>query len=101
MLSGQDLEKLGSILFGIDPIMAMGLSSVGCGALGWLLGPFAGGAVFGLWYRRLAPEIALVRIIFCTSQDFCKSSNTLRAELLVSLLRPRGGGVPVGGRGFY
>ena len=67
ILSGQDLEKLGSILFGIDPIMAMGLSSVGCGAVGWLLGPFAGGAVFGLWYRKLAPEIALVCILIYTS----------------------------------
>ena len=60
VLSQQDLEKLGSLLFGLDPILAVGLSAVGCGALGWLLGPFAGNAAFGLYYRRLGPDIAVV-----------------------------------------
>ncbi|MCJ1474644.1 TIM23 complex component [Lambiella insularis] len=58
LLSQQDLDKLGNILFGLDPIMAMGVGALGCGAVGWLLGPFAGNAAFGIWYRRLGPEIA-------------------------------------------
>ena len=60
LLSQQDLDKLGNLLFGLDPIMAMGVGAVGCGAVGWLLGPFAGNAAFGIWYRRLGPEIAVV-----------------------------------------
>ncbi|MCJ1402146.1 TIM23 complex component [Xylographa trunciseda] len=60
LLSQQDMDKLGSLLFGLDPIMAMGVGAVGCGALGWLLGPFAGNAAFGIWYRRLGPEMAVV-----------------------------------------
>ena len=59
-LGQQDLDRLGNLLFGLDPIMAMGMGVVACGAAGWLIGPFAGNAAFGLWYRRLGPEIALV-----------------------------------------
>ncbi|MCJ1322752.1 TIM23 complex component [Xylographa vitiligo] len=58
-LSQQDMDKLGTLLFGLDPIMAMGLGAVGCGALGWLLGPFAGNAAFSMWYRRLGPDMAV------------------------------------------
>ncbi|MCJ1286624.1 TIM23 complex component [Xylographa opegraphella] len=58
-LSQQDMDKLGTLLFGLDPIMAMGVGAVGCGALGWLLGPFAGNAAFSMWYRRLGPDIAV------------------------------------------
>jgi len=53
------MDKFGTLLFGLDPIMAMGVGAVGCGALGWLLGPFAGNAAFGIWYRRLGPEMAV------------------------------------------
>ena len=54
------MDKIGTLLFGLDPIMAMGVGAVGCGALGWLLGPFAGNAAFSMWYRRLGPDIAVV-----------------------------------------
>ncbi|MCJ1393726.1 TIM23 complex component [Xylographa bjoerkii] len=60
LLGQQDMDKLGNLLFGLDPIMAMGAGAVGCGAVGWLLGPFAGNAAFGIWYRRLGPQIAVV-----------------------------------------
>ncbi|MCJ1432003.1 TIM23 complex component [Xylographa pallens] len=59
LLSQQDMDKIGTLLFGLDPIMAMGVGAVGCGALGWLLGPFAGNAAFSMWYRRLGPDIAV------------------------------------------
>ncbi|MCJ1377886.1 TIM23 complex component [Xylographa soralifera] len=59
LLSQQDMDKLGTLLFGLDPIMAMGVGAVGCGALGWLLGPFAGNAAFSMWYRRLGPDMAV------------------------------------------
>ena len=62
LLSQQDIDKLGTLLFGLDPIMAMGVGAVGCGALGWLLGPFAGNAAFSIWYRRLGSEMAVVSV---------------------------------------
>ena len=40
--------------------MAMGLGVAACGAMGWLIGPFAGNAAFSFWYRRLGREIAEV-----------------------------------------
>ena len=60
LLGQQDLDGLGNLLFGLDPIMAMGLGVAACGAMGWLIGPFAGNAVFSFWYRRLGREIAEV-----------------------------------------
>ena len=60
LLGQQDLEGLGNLLFGLDPIMAMGLGVAACGAMGWLIGPFAGNAAFSFWYRRLGREIAEV-----------------------------------------
>ena len=60
LLGQQDLDGLGNLLFGLDPIMAMGLGVAACGAMGWLIGPFAGNAAFSFWYRRLGREIAEV-----------------------------------------
>jgi import inner membrane translocase subunit TIM23 len=60
VLSQQDIDKIGNLFFGIDPVIAMGLSTVSCGAVGWLLGPFAGNAAFGLWYRQLRTQFVLV-----------------------------------------
>jgi len=59
VLSQQDIDKIGNLFFGIDPVIAMGLSTVSCGAVGWLLGPFAGNAAFGLWYRQLKTQFVL------------------------------------------
>ena len=60
VLSTQDFEKLSGLLFGLDPIMALGLLTLGSGAVGWLLGPFAGNAAFGMAYRRLGGQMAVV-----------------------------------------
>ena len=47
---------------GLDPFLLLGLATAGSGAVGWLLGPFVGNAVFGLSHRKLGAQIADVRI---------------------------------------
>lgn len=59
-LAQQDLEALSGQVFGLDPFVVLGLVTVGCGAVGWLIGPVLGGTVFGLWYRRFGAQIAEV-----------------------------------------
>lgn len=46
---------------GLDPFLLLGLATAGSGAVGWLLGPFVGNAVFGLSHRKLGAQIAAVR----------------------------------------
>ena len=53
-------------MFGLDPMVVLGLATGACGAVGWLLGPFVGNAVFGLWYRRFGGEIAVVSFLLCS-----------------------------------
>ena len=53
-------DSLGQTLFGIDPMMALGISTMGAGALGWLIGPFAGNAVFNLMHRKVKNDILVV-----------------------------------------
>ena len=50
------------MFFGMDPIFALGAATFASAAVGWLLGPFAGNAVFGLWYRRLRVDMTLVGV---------------------------------------
>ena len=38
-------------LFGLDPFMVYGLATVGCGVVGWLLGPPLGYGTWRLWNR--------------------------------------------------
>lgn len=59
-LAQQSLENIS--VFGLDPFIVLGISVVGSGGVGWLLGPFLGNAVFGLRYRRLGGEIAEVSV---------------------------------------
>lgn len=47
-------------IFGLDPFLVLGLATLGSGAVGWLLGPFLGNAVFGMAHRRVGPQIAEV-----------------------------------------
>ena len=47
-------------LFGLDPILVLGLMTAGSGGVGWLLGPFVGNAVFGMAHRRVGAQIAEV-----------------------------------------
>ena len=41
----------------------LGLSVIGSGGVGWLLGPFVGNAVFGWRYRGLRGEIERVSLV--------------------------------------
>ncbi|MCJ1354042.1 MAG: TIM23 complex component [Icmadophila ericetorum] len=58
ILTQQDIDKLGTQIFGLDPIAVLGLATLACGGVGWLLGPFWGGAVFRWWYRGVGGEMA-------------------------------------------
>lgn len=48
-------------LFGLDMLTVFGLAIVGCGALGWLLGPAVGGALFRAMNRSSMPGMTQVR----------------------------------------
>ena len=70
-LMTQDLEKLSGVLFGLDPVMALGLASLVFGTIGWLTGPFAGEAVFRIVHRRSIRQMEVVScfnyIVECTN----------------------------------
>jgi len=57
-LSTADWDKLQSYMFGMDPILVLGLSTAGFSFAGWLTGPFFGNAVFKIYYRKLGRQIA-------------------------------------------
>lgn len=58
VLYQQNIDSLN--LFGLDPFLILGLTTAASGAVGWLLGPFLGNAVFGIVWRRLRFQIAAV-----------------------------------------
>lgn len=55
VLARQNIEA--ASIFGLDPFIVLGLATAGSGAVGWLVGPFVGNAVFGVVYRGLRGEI--------------------------------------------
>lgn len=61
ILSQFDVDKFGNQVFGLDPIVFMGLITVAAGAFGWLAGPSLGNVVFSLVYRRHKRQLAVVR----------------------------------------
>lgn len=65
LLSRLNLESMG--VFGLDPVLVLGLMTVGSGGVGWLLGPFVGNAVFGVVHRRVGGQIAEVSFVFFCS----------------------------------
>jgi mitochondrial import inner membrane translocase subunit TIM23 len=60
--STPDIESKISPAIGLDPFITMGLMTFACGAAGWLVGPFIGGALFSLRYRSMTRLIAEVRL---------------------------------------
>lgn len=46
--------------FGLDPFIVLGLSTMGFGVVGWLVGPIFGSTVFNVLYRRLREQFLLV-----------------------------------------
>ena len=60
VLSQQNIEALGATFFGLDPFILLGLATAASGAVGWLIGPFVGNAVFGFIFRRFRKQIRVV-----------------------------------------
>lgn len=57
-LATLNLEQVN--VFGLDPFLVLAALTAGSGAVGWLLGPFVGNAVFGVAHRRVGGQIAEV-----------------------------------------
>lgn len=60
VVSSYDLDQWAKATFGLDEIVSTGLLCLGFTGVGWLLGPSVGSGVFGLMYRRLGSQIAVV-----------------------------------------
>ena len=68
VLSRQNFDQLGG-LFGLDPFIVLGLATASSGAVGWLLGPFVGNALFGMVHRKVGRQIAEVSDeVFCPDE---------------------------------
>ncbi|KAL2852984.1 Presequence translocated-associated motor subunit pam17, mitochondrial [Aspergillus pseudodeflectus] len=59
VLSSQNLEHLGAQVMGLDPFVVLGMATAACGAVGWLVGPFLGNAIWGLVNRRFKTAVAV------------------------------------------
>jgi import inner membrane translocase subunit TIM23 len=60
VLTTNDFDTMGAQMLGLDPFITLGLGTFACGAIGWLLGPFLGNALFNMYYKRLGPQMRLV-----------------------------------------
>lgn len=58
---------LSAQLGGFDPLMLMGLSTLGMMGVGWLIGPVFGNMVFNLAYRGVVSEFTRVSSLFSFS----------------------------------
>jgi import inner membrane translocase subunit TIM23 len=47
----------------LDPFISLGLITIGCGGVGWLLGPIVGTGIFNTTNRKYIPDMAAVRIL--------------------------------------
>ena len=83
IISQQDIERLGTQVLGLDPIIFVGAATVACGAVGWLIGPFAGGAVFAMRWRGLRGEMAAVstNLSFLLKRDVVILGKELRRKM--------------------
>ncbi|EEP81212.1 presequence translocated-associated motor subunit pam-17 [Uncinocarpus reesii 1704] len=52
VIASQNFEALGAQIMGFDPFIVLGLTTIACGAVGWLAGPVLGNSVWGLVYRK-------------------------------------------------
>jgi import inner membrane translocase subunit TIM23 len=66
-ITSQEYEDVIAGYFGFDPLMTLGLATLACGGLGWLIGPFFGNAVFNLLHRRIRTQLVLVRSRYRTT----------------------------------
>jgi mitochondrial import inner membrane translocase subunit TIM23 len=60
LVSTNDIESMGTVVFGLDPIVVMGLSVLMGTGIGWLLGPAFGNAAFNTAYKSYRTQIAAV-----------------------------------------
>lgn len=61
LLATTNMESMGAQMSGLDPMVILGLGAVGCGTIGWLMGPFFGGTIFTLFWRGARGGFAEVR----------------------------------------
>lgn len=61
IMAEYEIENIGAQMTGMDPVFVLGGSLVTVGAVGWLMGPFLGTAVFKLWKSSATVEFARVR----------------------------------------
>ncbi|KAI9850383.1 MAG: TIM23 complex component [Thelocarpon superellum] len=59
ILSQQDLDAMGGQIFGLEPVVVLGLVTAGFGALGWLAGPFLGNAAFNVVNSKFRDQIVM------------------------------------------
>ena len=71
-LSTQDIESLGAQVMGLDPIVVLGMSTMACGAVGWLLRPFVGNGFWSLVNRKYTAAFARVSY---SSTWICTAAN--------------------------
>lgn len=76
-LSTQDIESLGAQVMGLDPIVVLGMSTMACGAVGWLLGPFVGNGLWSLVNRKYTAAFARVSY---SSTLSCTAANQVQKE---------------------
>jgi Mitochondrial import protein Pam17 len=60
VLQHQDVEQFGAQMFGLDPLIVLGMTTFAFGGVGWLIGPFFGSALFNVAYRGLRKQIVAV-----------------------------------------
>lgn len=58
ILAQQNIETAG--IFGFDPFLVLGIATAGSAAVGWLMGPFVGNAVFAGVHRSRREDMAMV-----------------------------------------
>lgn len=78
VVTTQDIEGAVNKIYALDPIVIMGISTLSCVGLGWLLGPFVGNAVFNFRHRALRSQIALV------SCDNVQETQTVECKTLTN-----------------
>ncbi|KAL4884442.1 Presequence translocated-associated motor subunit pam17, mitochondrial [Aspergillus karnatakaensis] len=59
VLSSQNLENLGAQVMGLDPFVVLGMATAACGAVGWLVGPFLGNAIWSIVHGKYKTAVAV------------------------------------------
>ncbi|OQO08857.1 hypothetical protein B0A48_05747 [Cryoendolithus antarcticus] len=52
IINAQDIDTWGAQISGMDPMIVLGVTTIGVALLGWLAGPTFGNAGFGVWAAR-------------------------------------------------